>query len=102
VVATGTKNGQYEEYRFHMASQSEALGEGTGIPAAMGAMLMQQGKITQKGVLPPEGCVNPVDFIDLISKVMSLDKKDKESHEEFGGVLVQKIDADGKIEVIDI
>ena len=102
VVATGKKNGQYEEYRFHMASQSEALGEGTGIPAAMGAMLMQQEKITEKGVLPPEGCVNPVDFIDLISKVMGLDKKDKDSHEEFGGVLVQKIDEDGNIEIIDI
>jgi len=88
VVAKGKKNGQYEEYRFHMASQSEALGEGTGIPAAIGAILMQQGKISEKGVLPPEGCVNPVDFIDLISKVMGLDKKNKDSHEEFSGVLV--------------
>ena len=102
VVAKGKKNGQYEEYRFHMASQSEALGEGTGIPAAMGAILMQQGKITKKGVLPPEGCVNPVDFIDLISKVMGLDKKNKDSHKEFGGILVQKIDANGNIEIIDI
>jgi saccharopine dehydrogenase (NAD+, L-lysine-forming) len=63
---------------------------------------MQQGKITRKGVLPPEGCVNPVDFIDLISKVMNLDKKDKDSHDEFGGVIVQKIDGDGNIELIDI
>ncbi len=102
VVAKGKKNGQYEEYRFHMASQSEALGEGTGIPAAMGAILMQQGKITKKGVLPPEGCVNPVDFIDLISKVMGLDKKNKDSHKEFGGILVQRIDANGNIEIIDI
>ncbi len=102
VVATGKKDGKYAEYRFHMASRSEALGEGTGIPAAIGALLMQQGKVTQKGVLPPEGCVNPVDFIDLISKVMNLDKKDKDSHEEFGGVIVQKIDEDGNIELIDI
>lgn len=102
VVATGKKDGKYEEYRFHMASQSEALGEGTGIPAAMGAMLMQQGKITEKGVFPPEGCVNPVDFIELITKVMNLDKKDKDSHDEFSGVIVQKIDADGNVEVIEI
>ena len=102
VVATGKKDGKYQEYRFHMASQSEALGEGTGIPAAIGGMLMQQGKITQKGVLPPEGCVNPVDFIDLITKVMNLDKKDKESHDEFGGVIVQKIDENGNMELIDI
>lgn len=102
VVATGKKNGQYRQYRFHMASRSEALGEGTGIPAAIGALLMQQGKITQKGVLPPEGCVDPVDFIDLITSVMHLDKKDKNSHEEFSGVLVQQIDENGNIEVIDI
>lgn len=102
VVATGKKDGKYREYRFHMASQSEALGEGTGIPAAIGGLLMQQGKITQKGVLPPEGCVNPVDFIDLITKVMDLDKKDKESHDEFGGVIVQKIDENGNMEIIDI
>jgi len=102
VVAAGKKDGKYQEYRFHMASQSEALGEGTGIPAAIGGILMQQGKITQKGVLPPEGCVNPVDFIDLITKVMNLDKKDKESHDEFGGVIVQKIDENGNMEIIDI
>ena len=102
VVATGKKDGKYQEYRFHMASQSEALGEGTGIPAAMGGLLMQQGKIKEKGVLPPEGCVNPVDFIDLITKVMDLDKKDKDSHDEFGGVIVQKIDEHGHIEIIDI
>jgi saccharopine dehydrogenase (NAD+, L-lysine-forming) len=102
VVATGKKDGKYREYRFHMASRSEALGEGTGIPAAIGGILMQQGKITQKGVLPPEGCVNPVDFIDRITKVMNLDKKDKESHDEFGGVIVQKIDENGNMEIIDI
>ena len=102
VVVKGKKDRKYQEYRFHMASRSEALGEGTGIPAAMGGILMQQGKITQKGVLPPEGCVNPVDFIDLITKVMDLDKKDKDSHDEFSGVLVQKIDEGGNIETIDI
>jgi len=102
VVATGKKNGNYRQYRFHMASRSEALGEGTGIPAAIGAILMHQGKITEKGVLPPEGCVNPVDFIDLITRVMGLDKKDKGSHDAFSGVLVQQIDENGNIEIIDI
>ena len=102
VVVTGKKDGKYQEYRFHMASMSEALGEGTGIPAAIGAMLMLQGKITQKGVLPPEGCVNPVDFIDLITKVMKLETKDKQSHDRFGGVIVHRVDEAGRIETIDI
>ncbi len=101
VVVKGKKDGKKIQYRFHMASQSQALGEGTGIPAAMGAMLMQQGKIRPKGVFPPEGCVNPLDFIDLITKIMKLDKKQKGT-ESFRGVIVQKVDADGKIETMDI
>jgi saccharopine dehydrogenase (NAD+, L-lysine-forming) len=101
VVVRGKKDGKKLEYRFHMASQSQALGEGTGIPAAMGAILMQQGKITQKGVFPPEGCVNPMDFIDLITRIMKLDKN-KKGTDSFSGVIVQKVDEDGKIETIDI
>ena len=42
-----------------MASMSQALGEGTGIPAAMGAILMNRGKVYGKGVMPPEGCLHP-------------------------------------------
>jgi saccharopine dehydrogenase (NAD+, L-lysine forming) len=101
VVVKGKKDEKKIEYRFHMASQSQALGEGTGIPAAMGAVLIQQGKITSKGVFPPEGCVNPIDFIDLITRIMKLDKN-KIGTESFSGVIVQKVDEDGKIETIDI
>jgi saccharopine dehydrogenase (NAD+, L-lysine forming) len=101
VVVKGKKDGKKLEYRFHMASKSQALGEGTGIPAAMGAILMQQGKITPKGVCPPEGCVNPLDFINLITNVMKLDKN-KKGTDSFSGVIVQKADEDGKIETIDI
>ena len=28
-------------------------------------MMMATGKITEKGVLPPEACVNPVDLLEL-------------------------------------
>jgi saccharopine dehydrogenase (NAD+, L-lysine-forming) len=101
VVAKGRKDGKYQEFRFHMASASEALGEGTGIPAAIGAMLMKEGKITEKGVFPPEGCVNPADFIKLITKVMKLDEK-KGDKESFSGVIVEAVDADGKVTTLDI
>lgn len=101
VVVRGKKDGENIEYRFHMASRSQALGEGTGIPAAIGAMLMARGKITEKGVFPPEGCVNPNDFIDLVSRVMATDKKtgDKES---FTGVLVEKVDAAGNVVTLEM
>jgi saccharopine dehydrogenase (NAD+, L-lysine-forming) len=101
IVVKGKKDGKYREYRFHLASRSEALGEGTGIPAAMGVLLMQMGKITTKGVMPPEGCINPNDLLALVPKVMKLDSK-KEDGESFGGVIVQQIDENGKITKIDI
>jgi saccharopine dehydrogenase (NAD+, L-lysine-forming) len=101
IVVKGKKGGKYREYRFHLASRSEALGEGTGIPAAMGVLLMQTGKISSKGVMPPEGCINPNDLLALVPKVMKLDSK-KEGGESFGGVIVQQIDEDGKITNIDI
>ncbi|RJP83712.1 MAG: saccharopine dehydrogenase [Desulfobacteraceae bacterium] len=101
VVVKGKKDGRYQEYRFHMASGSQALGEGTGIPAAIGVMLMQQGRITQKGIFPPEGGVNPADFIDLISKVMKLGEKKNEDG-SFSGVIVESVDAAGKVSIVDI
>ena len=101
IVVKGKKGGKYREYRFHLASRSEALGEGTGIPAAMGVLLMQMGKIKTKGVLPPEGCINPLDLLELVPKVMKLDSK-KEGGESFGGVIVQQIDENGKMTNIDI
>ena len=72
-----------------------------GQPAAMGVLLMQMGKISAKGVLPPEGCINPNDLLELVPKVMKLDSK-KEGGESFGGVIVQQIDENGKITNIDI
>ena len=101
IVVKGKKDGKYREYRFHLASRSEAIGEGTGIPAALGVILMQQGKINTKGVQPPEGCINPNDLLELVPKVMKLDSK-KEGGESFGGVIVQQIDENGKITNIDI
>lgn len=100
VVVKGKKDGKYEEYRFHMASESQALGEGTGIPVAIGGILMYQGKITKKGVLPPEGCVDPEDFIGLLPTVMKLDEK-KQGGKSFGGVIIERVDADGHITTID-
>jgi saccharopine dehydrogenase (NAD+, L-lysine-forming) len=101
IVVKGKKDGKHREYRFHLASRSEASGEGTGIPAALGVILMQQGKISTKGVQPPEGCINPTDLLALVPQVMKLDRK-KEGGESFGGVIVQQIDENGTITNIDI
>ena len=94
VVVAGKKKGRPHQFVFSIASQTQALGEGTGVPAAIGAVLMHQGKIKGKGVLPPEGCVNPADFLDLIRKVLKPEKEGK----SFEGVMVESIDEAGNVE----
>lgn len=101
VIVKGKKDGKYSEYRFHMASATQAMGEGTSLPAVIGAIIMSQGKTLAKGVLPPEGCMNPTDFIDLVPEVIKLDEK-KEGGDTFGGVIVENIDENGKVTKIDI
>jgi saccharopine dehydrogenase (NAD+, L-lysine-forming) len=101
VVVKGQKDGKFSEYRFHMASGTQAMGEGTAIPAIVASILMLQGKVKGTGVMPPEACVTPTDFIDLIPQVMELDEK-KEGGDTFGGVIVEHIDEKGNVTKLDI
>ncbi len=101
VVVKGKKEGKYREYRFHVASQSQALGEGTGIPVAMGALLMHQGKITGKGIMPPEACISPADFLGLLPQVMDMDKE-KGGAGGFSGFLIEKVDEFGNVTKVDL
>lgn len=94
VVAKGRKAGKALEIRFHMASESQALGEGTGLPAAIGAMLMLAGKVSGPGVFPPEACVTPLEFLSKVPAVTSLLEDGEGS---FAGLLVQRIDETGKM-----
>ena len=65
IVVKGYKDGGKNTYVFSMSSRGQGMGEGTGIPAAIGAIIMATGKIKEKGVLPPEACVNPMDLLEL-------------------------------------
>ena len=101
VIVKGKVGAEPTQFHFHLASKSQALGEGTGIPAAMGAILMQRGEINKKGVFPPEAGVEPMDFMALMPEVIKLND-DKEGGDSFGGVIIQRVDADGTISNIDI
>lgn len=101
VVAKGKKGGKYREYRFHMASRSQALGEGTGIPAALGAILMNRGKIASKGVLPPEACINPSEFVAMVPEVFNI-KKAAGGTDAFSGFLVESVDETGAVTKVDL
>lgn len=100
IVTKGKRKGKPHQYIFSMASMSQAMGEGTGIPAALGAILMNQGKITEKGVFPPEGGVNPLDFLKIAQKAVTLGEigEDRES----SPFIVDSIDSEGKVNRITI
>lgn len=72
------------------------MGEGTGIPAALGAILMATGKVRAKGVNPPEACVEPLEFLELARSRVSLgDKKGLP-------LVIEQIDKDGRSQVVNV
>ncbi len=97
IVIKGEKDGDPSTYVFQMSSSGMGMGEGTGIPAAMGAIMMGQGKITLKGAFPPEAAVAPMDMIQLAGELIkSAGKGDS------APIYIEQIDKDGKVNVIDL
>ena len=96
IVVKGYKDGGKNTYIFSMSSRGQGMGEGTGIPAAIGAILMGTGKITEKGVLPPEACVNPMDLLELAKT------KVKTAGGKGFPIAIEHIDKDGKSQNINL
>jgi saccharopine dehydrogenase (NAD+, L-lysine-forming) len=96
IVVKGYKDGGKNTYIFSMSSRGQGMGEGTGIPAAIGVIIMATGKIKEKGVLPPEACVNPMDLLELA----------KTSVKAAGGrgfpIVIEHIDKDGKSQRVNL
>ncbi|MBF0451003.1 MAG: saccharopine dehydrogenase NADP-binding domain-containing protein [Candidatus Magnetomorum sp.] len=101
VIAKGIKDGDYKEFRFHLVSESEGLGEGTGIPAAVGAIMMNRGLIENTGVMPPEACVSAIDFLKTTSEVYDLTGKKSDS-QSTGQVMLEMVDKEGHVTPIDV
>ena len=80
-----------------MSSYGMGMGEGTGIPAALGAIVMRQGKIALKGAFPPEAAVNPLDMIQLAGEVIK-----SAGMGDSAPIFIEHIDKDGKIETVDL
>jgi saccharopine dehydrogenase (NAD+, L-lysine-forming) len=79
-----------------MFSGQNGLGEGTGIPAAIGVILLQQGKITTHGVLPPEACIDPADFLPLAMQAMKA-RPASGSAKQAASLLFETIEPDGSV-----
>lgn len=100
IVVSGSKGGESLEFRLHTYSSSQALGEGTGIPAAAGAIMMQQGKVSGRGVIPPEGCIQPRAFIDVYLPLMEASDTDSGKSGE-SSLLIEQVNARGEVTHID-
>ncbi|MFX0209983.1 MAG: saccharopine dehydrogenase family protein [Candidatus Hodarchaeota archaeon] len=98
IVIKGLKAGKNHQYVFSLASENQAMGEGTGIPAALAAVLMQRGMIKEKGILPPEACVNPLDFLNIMQEFLGLEKVGGEGSPLF----IESIDDKGQVERISL
>ena len=60
VEALGEKNGKSTSIIFSTAG---GMNELTSLPAALAAMMIAEGKITKRGLLPPEACIPSEEFI---------------------------------------
>ncbi|MHA1793690.1 MAG: saccharopine dehydrogenase family protein [Promethearchaeota archaeon] len=80
------------------AGKGQALGEGTGIPAAFGAILMKRGVIKEKGVLPPEACVGLMSFLSLMRELLPISKSEDGKKMP---LIFESIDENGKVKKLE-
>ena len=71
VVVGGVKDGAQHTYVCTLTSAGSGAGEGTGIPAALGAALHQRGALGDRpGVHPPESIVPVGELLELAGRVV--------------------------------
>lgn len=72
VVVGGRQGGAEHTYVCTLASSGEGAGEGTGIPAALGAVLARRGELTDgPGVFAPEAVVPVDELLTLAGDVVA-------------------------------
>jgi saccharopine dehydrogenase (NAD+, L-lysine-forming) len=98
IVVKGEKGKKSHTFIFSLASENQAMGEATGIPAAIGAVLLNRKKITKKGVLPPEACVNPLDFLNIMQEHLGLETASGKG----SPLTIKSIDEDGNSEILTL
>lgn len=65
VDVKGRKDGQQRIVSYSVTDKMARL---TGIPAAIGAQMLAEGRIEEKGVFAPEGCLAPQPFLAELSR----------------------------------
>jgi len=65
VIVKGVREGKKVTYTADMVGR---MAPGTGIPASIAALMMNEGDVTEKGVMAPEGCIDPGKFLAAFLK----------------------------------
>ncbi len=65
VIVKGEKDGKKITYTADMVGR---MAPGTGLPASIAALMMNAGDVTAKGVVAPEGCIDPEKFLAAFLK----------------------------------
>lgn len=65
VIVKGERAGKKVTYTADMVGR---MAPGTGLPASIAALMMDAGDVTEKGVVAPEGCIDPGRFLAAFLK----------------------------------
>ena len=65
VIVKGERDGRKVTYTADMVGR---MAPGTGLPASIAALMMDAGDVAEKGVVAPEGCIDPGKFLGAFIK----------------------------------
>jgi lysine 6-dehydrogenase len=65
VIVKGERDGKKVTYTADMVGR---MAPGTGLPASIAALMMDAGDVIEKGVVAPEGCIDPEKFLAAFLK----------------------------------
>ena len=65
VIVKGERDGKKVTYTADMVGR---MAPGTGLPASIASLMMDAGDVTVKGVVAPEGCIDPGKFLGAFLK----------------------------------
>jgi lysine 6-dehydrogenase len=65
VIVKGERGGKKVTYTADMVGR---MAPGTGLPGSIAALMMDAGDVTEKGVVAPEGCIDPGKFLAAFLK----------------------------------
>lgn len=65
VIVKGERGGNHVTYTADIVGR---MAPGTGLPASIAALMMDAGDVTVKGVVAPEGCIDPAKFLAALLK----------------------------------